>query len=91
MRMRGQADIDVWTNEEDSKSMRIELGEVRCPKCHRRGTLVVYLTAEKTIRIIARIVHCPKMCYLTPETSFPEGQTVVDFLPLIYNSTIEEE
>jgi hypothetical protein len=90
MRMRGHLDINVWNDEEDSKCIRIGLGEVRCPKCHRSGSLVVYLTAEKTICITARIVHYPKMCLLTSRVSIPDGQPVVDFLPEIFSSIIEE-
>jgi hypothetical protein len=92
MRMKGNMDSTILDDSEDSKQLRIELGQVRCPKCHKSGQLAVYILASETIAISVRIMHIKepeiiKECFLeSKEKISTYGEKIIHFLPRVYGS-----
>lgn len=47
VKVKGKVSCVVMEDTEDEKAIRIFLGEVRCPKHHKKGDLVCYLLYDK--------------------------------------------
>jgi len=90
MKVKGNLEVHELVDTEKEKMIRIHLGDVRCPRCHRTGTLVIYVAyKEGETSFDVRIAHFregrEKGCFLALELNESRDEAII--LPEITDVT----